>query len=79
MATFLGMSWFIALIIDHIRPPSFVNLLLLYWWFQQLLVFIGVSHVFFTSDCSFLIFEQDVLLHPHFGYLKTWLQLKESG
>ncbi len=75
VATFLGMSWFIALILDHIYPPSFANLLLLGCWFQQFLVFISVSHTFFTSDCNFLVFKQCVPLHPCCGYLVIWLIL----
>jgi hypothetical protein len=37
------------------------------------LVFISVSHTFFTSDCNFFVFEQGVLLHPQCGYLEIWL------
>jgi hypothetical protein len=62
------MPWFIALIVNHICPLSFNNLFLLGWWFQQFLVFIGVSHTFFTSNYSFIVFKQGVPFHPHYGY-----------
>jgi len=73
VAMLLGMSWFIALIVDHICLPSFVSLLLLSWWFQQFLIFIGVSNTFFTSDCIFFMFKQGVPLHPCCGYPEIWL------
>ncbi len=52
MVTLLGMFQFIAFITNHIRLPSFTSLLLFGWWFQQFMVFINVSHTFFTSDCN---------------------------
>ncbi len=57
MAMLLGMSQFIAFTIDHICLPSFASILLLGGWFHQFLVFVGISHIFFTNDCSFFMFE----------------------
>jgi hypothetical protein len=49
---------------------SNIVLFLLGWWFQQFLVFIGVSYTFLTSDCNFLVLKQCDPLHPRCGYLK---------
>jgi len=57
MATFLRMSWFVTLTAYHICYPSCVSLLLLGWWFQQFSVFISISHIFFISNYSFLMFQ----------------------
>ncbi len=73
MVLLLGMPWFIALTTNHIYSPSFTILFLLGWWFQQLLVFNGVSHTFFTSDYNLFMFEQGVPLHPCCSYLEIWL------